>query len=37
MNLKDLVIDTREVEVPFPGFESFKVRLRYISRLTSKG
>lgn len=36
MNLKDLVIDTRAVEVAFPGHEDFKVRLQYISRPMSK-
>lgn len=36
MNLKDLVINTREVEVEYPGFPGFKVRLNYISRATSK-
>lgn len=36
MNLKDLVIDTRAVEVAFPGFENFKVKLQFISRSTSK-
>lgn len=36
INLKDLVIDTREVEVAFPGFETFKVKLRFVSRVTSK-
>ena len=36
INLKDLVIDTKEVEVAFPGFEDFKVRLKYVSRATSK-
>lgn len=36
INLKDIVLDTKEVEVAFPGFDTFKVRLQYISRTTSK-
>lgn len=36
LNLKDLVIDTKEVEVAFPAFEGFKVKVKYVSRAASK-
>lgn len=36
LNLKDIAIDTKEVEVSFPGFDTFKVRIKYVSRAASK-
>lgn len=36
INLKDVSIDTRTVEVDYPGLEGFKVSLNYMSRATSK-
>lgn len=36
INLKELVIDTRTVEVAYPGMPHFKVALNYMSRATSK-
>lgn len=36
IDLKNLVIDTKEVEVEYPGIEGFKVKVRYISRAKSK-
>lgn len=36
IDLKNLVIDTKEVEVEYPGIDKFKVKVRYISRAKSK-
>lgn len=36
INLKDIVLDTKEVQVEFPGYEDFKVRLRFVTRQVSK-
>ena len=32
MKLRDLVVDTKTVEVPFDGYEDFVVELAYVSR-----
>lgn len=36
IDLKDIAIDTREVEVTYPGLEHFVVKMRYISRSKSQ-
>jgi hypothetical protein len=35
INLQDLAIETREVELDFPGFDDFKVKVAHVSRHTS--
>lgn len=32
MNLRDLMVDSKVVEVPFDGYEKFRVKLGHISR-----
>jgi hypothetical protein len=36
MNLSELVVDTKYVEIDFPGLEGFKVTLSHVTRETSR-
>lgn len=36
ISLKDIALDTKTVEVAYPGMPHFKVRVNYVSRKTSR-